>query len=159
MSTLEFAADRARTRAAPVDPGPIRSLRDARMVSCAWGLLALAELVTRTTGFRGVFGLVRRWPTIGRIRKERHSALVSDALVNDATKALVRARTLYMKRTRCLQRGVALTCLLRLHGVPAKLVIGVQKMPFYAHAWVEVAGVVVSEAGASVTMYKEMTRC
>jgi hypothetical protein len=156
MPTIEFGVDRAPApaRATAVDPGPVRSLRDAWMVTWAWTLLALAELVMRTAGFASVYRLVRVWPT------GRHApAAWHPALVHDACAALVRARTLYLKRTRCLQRGVALTCLLRLWGVPAHLVIGVQKLPFYAHAWVEVNGTVVSDGGAPVTMYREMTRC
>lgn len=51
----------------------------------------------------------------------------------------------YWKQVLCLQRSAATTCLLRLHGIPAQMVIGAQRIPFKAHAWVEVEGRVVND--------------
>src|SRR5882762_10012011 len=51
----------------------------------------------------------------------------------------------YPRQALCLQRSAALTCLLRAYGVPAQMVIGAQKFPFRAHAWVEVNGDVVND--------------
>jgi len=48
----------------------------------------------------------------------------------------------------CLPRSIAVERLLRSHRVPADVVIGVMKAQgFKAHAWVEVNGYPVSEAG------------
>ena len=150
MRPIDFASDRAGPPPAAAAGAPT----GLRMVAGAWLLLAAADIVARSAGFAGVYRVVRRWRTRGQAPPARYAALVVEA-----DQALVRARTLYLKRTRCLQRGVALTGLLRWHGVPASLVIGVQRMPFNAHAWVEVDGRVVSDGGASVAMYREMTRC
>ena len=46
----------------------------------------------------------------------------------------------YWKEARCLQRSATTTCLLKRHGVTARMVIGAQRLPFKAHAWVEVNG-------------------
>ena len=51
----------------------------------------------------------------------------------------------YWRPVRCLQRSAATTYLLKRNGVPARLVIGAQQLPFKAHAWVEVNQEVVND--------------
>jgi len=51
----------------------------------------------------------------------------------------------YWREALCLQRSAATVCLLRRFGVEAQLVIGIQQMPFKAHAWVEVRGEVAND--------------
>lgn len=51
----------------------------------------------------------------------------------------------YWKEVLCLQRSAATVCLLRTYGVPAQMLIGVQQVPFRAHAWVEVDGRIVND--------------
>jgi hypothetical protein len=58
--------------------------------------------------------------------------------------AVERARCLYPKQVACLHLAAVTTLHLRSFGVPAVLVIGVSPHPFFGHAWVEVAGKVVS---------------
>jgi hypothetical protein len=65
----------------------------------------------------------------------------------------------YWKEVLCLQRSAATTCLLRKHGVPARLVIGAQQMPFKAHAWVEVDGCVVNDRPYTPDVYAVLGRC
>jgi hypothetical protein len=65
----------------------------------------------------------------------------------------------YWKEVLCLQRSAATACLLKKHGVPAQLVIGVQQMPFKAHAWVEVEGQVVNDKPYMSEMYAVLDRC
>src|SRR6266511_4347414 len=50
---------------------------------------------------------------------------------------------LYFTPVLCLQRAFVTTRLLRRAGVPARLVIGCQRLPFRSHAWVEVDGRIV----------------
>jgi hypothetical protein len=64
----------------------------------------------------------------------------------------------YGKRVLCLQRSAAATCLLRRHGIPAQLVIGIQQIPFNAHAWVEVEGQVVNDRPYMQKMYAVLER-
>jgi hypothetical protein len=65
----------------------------------------------------------------------------------------------YWKPALCLQRSAATACLLKRYGVPAKLVIGAQQMPFKAHAWVEVAGRVVNDRPYMPEIYRVLARC
>jgi len=59
----------------------------------------------------------------------------------------------YWKEVLCLQRSAATVCLLRRYGVPARMVIGAQRMPFKAHAWVESEGNVVNDRPYIREMY------
>jgi hypothetical protein len=65
----------------------------------------------------------------------------------------------YWKEVLCLQRSAATACLLKKYGVPAQMVIGAQKMPFKAHAWVEVEGRVVNDKPYTPEMYAVLDRC
>jgi Transglutaminase-like superfamily len=77
---------------------------------------------------------------------------------SDAPTAINTACVLYFKQVECLQRSAALVCLLRQLGTPAELVIGAQQLPFRAHAWVEVNGVVVNDSAPSVQLYGVLDR-
>lgn len=65
----------------------------------------------------------------------------------------------YPKRAYCLQRSFAMTYLLRRAGLPAQLVIGAKKLPFKAHAWVEVDGVPINETLDVKANYMVWERC
>jgi hypothetical protein len=73
-------------------------------------------------------------------------------------KAIERACVWYPKTSLCLPRSAVATCLLRDAGIPAQLVVGVQKIPFKAHAWVEVAGRVVNDKPEVQSEYMVMDR-
>ena len=60
-------------------------------------------------------------------------------------KALDRACLLYPKRTMCLPFAATLAALHLKNNYKCDFVIGVQNLPFYAHAWVEVEGVVIND--------------
>jgi len=65
----------------------------------------------------------------------------------------------YWKEVLCLQRSAATVCLLKKYSVPAQMVIGAQRMPFKAHAWVEVDGRVVNDKPYTPEMYAVLDRC
>jgi hypothetical protein len=65
----------------------------------------------------------------------------------------------YWKEVLCLQRSVASACLLRRHGVAARIVIGIQHIPFKAHAWVEVDGRVVNDKEYLREIYAVLEQC
>jgi Transglutaminase-like superfamily len=65
----------------------------------------------------------------------------------------------YWKEVLCLQRSATTACLLRQHGVAAQMIIGVQQMPFKAHAWVEVDGHVVNDRVYMREMYAVLDHC
>jgi hypothetical protein len=65
----------------------------------------------------------------------------------------------YWKQVLCLQRSAATACLLKRSGVPARLMIGAQQMPFRAHAWVEVYGQVVNDKSYIREVYSVLDQC
>ncbi len=65
----------------------------------------------------------------------------------------------YWKEVLCLQRSAATACLLKRSGVRAHMVLGVQQMPFKAHAWVEVDGRVVNDKPYMREIYAVLDKC
>lgn len=65
----------------------------------------------------------------------------------------------YPKRVLCLQRSAVTTCLLRHCGVPAKMVLGAQTLPFKAHAWTELNGKAINERRDVRNSYEIWERC
>jgi Transglutaminase-like superfamily len=65
----------------------------------------------------------------------------------------------YWKETLCLQRSAVTVCLLRRFGIPAQLVLGVQQIPFKAHAWVEIDKRVVNDKPYVPDLYSVLDRC
>jgi hypothetical protein len=65
----------------------------------------------------------------------------------------------YWKEILCLQRSAATACLLKSAGLPARMVIGAQRMPFKAHAWVEVESRVVNDKPYMREMYAVLDQC
>ncbi len=65
----------------------------------------------------------------------------------------------YWKEVLCLQRSAATAFLLKQHGIPAKMVIGSQQVPFKVHAWVEVEGIVVNDKPYIRDTYSVLEKC
>jgi hypothetical protein len=65
----------------------------------------------------------------------------------------------YFKPVLCLQRSAAAACLLKEEGHPAEMIIGVQQLPFLAHAWVELNGRVIGDKPYLREIYCELSRC
>lgn len=126
--------------------------RPRRGIVVAWlGLLA-ADVIIRFAGFHRLCETVRRFPVCAE-------QVADPALRRTIYSSVDQAACFYFKRVRCLQRSAAATCLLRLFGVPAEMVIAVQMRPFHAHAWVESDGKVLSEGSAVQRHFKVMERC
>jgi hypothetical protein len=73
--------------------------------------------------------------------------------------ALEIACCFYPKQTLCLERSAVLVEMLRRNGIPAHLVIGAQKLPFKAHAWVEVDGQIIHDRLASREKFLVLEIC
>ncbi len=114
------------------------------------GLLAF-DLLLWARGFSSMHRTVRLWKVV----KNGHLAADIEAVCQ----AVNRACVWYPKPVLCLQRSAVTTCLLRGCGVPAQMVIGAQRLPFQAHAWVEVAGHPVNEKRDVRTIYGVWERC
>jgi hypothetical protein len=100
---------------------------------------AFYEVIRRFGGFYARHKIIRQWPIAnGRTRQE-------DAELPALCEAVHTAAVWYPKQTLCLQKASVTTSLLRQHGFPADMKIGVRKQPFHAHAWVEVDGQVVGD--------------
>ena len=81
-----------------------------------------------------------------RIRNLRTSSKPPEAdVVRQVCEAVNRASVWYPKHVLCLQRAAVTTSVLRRSGVAAVMVLGAQKLPFAAHAWVEVDSKPINE--------------
>src|SRR5579871_1684619 len=100
-----------------------------------WELLRY-DLVLACRGFHGVRP---------RNRKRNPECSVQNPLLEATVcEAVKSVAPLYWKPIRCLQRSIVTARLMRERGIPAEVVIGYTPVPFFSHAWVEVAGRVVN---------------
>lgn len=107
-------------------------------------LLVFMGLVIRLCGFSQLCRLVKRWPT-----RNKGPKLGMEKEISSVCLAIETATTLTLSIAYCLRRAAATTCLLRCRGVPAQLVIGVRRLPFSAHSWVEVNGQLIGSPAFS----------
>jgi hypothetical protein len=114
------------------------------------GIAAFA-LTLRAAGFAAMFEAVKSWP-VGSRRADVDAEQRICAAVDTAT-------TWFPKQALCLHRSAVTACLLRLHGVEAQMVVGCRKIPFKAHAWVEVEGKVVNDKRQVQQFYQVLARC
>lgn len=119
------------------------------------GSAALVAFDILRFGTKGGFARMHR--SVSQWTVSRQSP--SEDSVNRVCDAVNRACVWYPKRVRCLQRSFAITWLLRRCGVHAQMVIGAQKFPFKAHAWVEVDGSAVNERQDVQKIYRIWERC
>jgi len=82
-----------------------------------------------------------------------------DVTADQICRAVDLAAALYFKQSLCLQRSAAAACLLKRFGFPAEMVVGVQQVPFLAHAWVELDGRVVNDKPYMSDIYMVLSRC
>src|SRR5687768_12985313 len=102
----------------------------------AWGEFLYVDLV-------GLFG----FRTVSRVVKNTKTrpSTFTASTVSSVVDAAETACAFYPKPAQCLQRSAVVTRLLRKRGVAADMVIGCHLPPLKAHAWVEVAGAIVSD--------------
>lgn len=117
----------------------------------AYGLLLWFEWAVVRRDFAKLYRRVRSEPT-----RYRQPSLTACARACDAVD---RACALYFRQVQCLQRSAATVCLLRQLGLAARLVIGAQPLPFRAHAWVEIQGIIVNEKVSVTETYAVLDRC
>ncbi len=134
----------------PSEVRRVSGLREAGSTALALAGLVLVDLLVRFRGFRGLYQWLRSWPVRGTLQDAARALEICSAVD--------RAAGLYFKRAWCLQRSATATALLRQAGFPAELVIGVQKMPFSAHAWVELGGQVANDLPGVRGLYEVIDR-
>jgi hypothetical protein len=101
--------------------------------------------------FETIYSMVKDWGVA--------SSPAGQDTINCVCKAVNYACIWYPKQALCLQRSFVTTNLLRKHGVPAHMVLGAQKLPFKAHAWVEVDGQAINERSNVQAIYAVWVRC
>jgi hypothetical protein len=120
----------------------------------AWGVAALIDVVFRAGDMRAVVWLV------SRLRSRQRDRGDSVLRARDIVARVERALLFYPRQIRCFHSAATATTLLRMNHVPCELVVGVRRIPFMAHAWVEVDGrVVMNEEPGRMHLYRPITRC
>lgn len=109
-------------------------------------LLALVRFSLRLFGMRRTVSVVRRLARTG-IRP----AHLKSKSVDEIALIVASAGALFIGRARCLEQSLALFLLLSWSDRLAVLKVGARALPFAAHAWVEVDGFPVNEAGETIT--------
>src|SRR5579864_1976571 len=117
----------------------------------AYWKLILFDFYIGRRNFSALYGRVRSSPLANKVP-------LADT-VDRVCEAVNMAAIWYWKEALCLQRSAATACLLKEHGVPAKMVIGAQQMPFRAHAWVEVDDRTVNDKPYMRDVYVVLDRC
>lgn len=115
-------------------------------------LLLTADAILKLAGFSALHQAVKEWPL-------RNKAGIEPPLISHLCSAANQACAWYPKQSLCLQRSVILTWLLRSYGIKSEMVIGVHKMPFYGHAWVELEGKVVNDDENAQNFFQVVSRC
>jgi hypothetical protein len=122
-----------------------------RAVAHAILVLAVFDMIAMFRGFQGVHEWVSTTPMAISPRDDK-------ALITRAKSAVIWACLYYPKSAACLQRSSALVRLLRLGGIAAQVVVGVQSLPFRSHAWAEYKGVVLNDGQSAPAFYAEIHR-
>lgn len=115
-------------------------------------MLTLADVMLKFGGFKTLHATVKRWKLKQTNSHDSQTIAKGCAVVEQAC-------VWHPKQKLCLQRSAVVTCLLRSLGIPAEMVIGVHKMPFYGHSWVEVEGRVVNDHKNVQTFFHVLSRC
>jgi hypothetical protein len=111
----------------------------ATQIFIAYLAIATADLIIKLGGFRALHRAVRNWPVSPR-------QVASRTAPEEILSAVDMASAFYRKKAKCLQRSCSTVWLLRAAGMPAQLIIGCRKIPFLAHAWVEIDNQVVGDS-------------
>jgi hypothetical protein len=126
----------------PATEAPFEPPRERPAV--AWILPALAGLLAadvclRLAGFGRCLEAVRRL-------KPRRRTTAPLARARSLAESVNRAAAFYFRRAWCLHRSLVTVLLLRAAGFPATMAVGACRLPFGAHAWVEIGGEVVNDS-------------
>lgn len=109
------------------------------------------DLLSTFCRFETIYSMVKDW-RVGNSPSDQDS-------MNRVCTAVNYACIWYPKQALCLQRAFVTTYLLRKNSVPAHMVLGAQKLPFKAHAWVEVDGQAINERSNVQATYVVWDRC
>jgi hypothetical protein len=114
-------------------------------------MLLAYDILNAICRFQTLHSMVRNW----KVQSKTDGAGIIDKVCMAVNFACI----WYPKQSLCLQRSFVTTFLLRKHGVRAQLVLGAQKLPFKAHAWVEIDGRAINERSNVQATYAVWDRC
>ena len=114
-------------------------------------MLLAYDILSALCHFQTIHSVVRGWKVNNKTERPD--------IIDRVCTALNYACVWYPKQALCLQRSFVTTYLLRKHGVAAEMVLGAQKLPFRAHAWVEVDGRAINERSNVRATYAVWDRC
>lgn len=140
------------------EPGPERIHRVGphRFLALrAWWWLA------RTTRSLATKGFARTYQACTRVAIPARHAGESDERLRRSVAAFATAENVFLSQrapSDCLSRSLALFCFLRSTGVPVEHCIGVRRIPFQAHAWVEYEGRVVQDSASHSRQFAVLAR-
>ncbi len=77
-----------------------------------------------------------------------------DSVVREVVSGIEAAARLLPWRIRCLEQSISICAILGSKGIDARLRLGVQLLPFVAHAWVAVGERAVNESQEVVDTYR-----
>lgn len=121
------------------------------LVLQAYSRLIYFDLLLARGNFLSVYQRVRNYP----LTKPSRTSNATERICRAVDEACI----WYWKEVLCLQRSAATTCLLKQHGLAARMMIGAQPLPFRAHAWVEVDGAVVNDKPYMREIYAVLDQC
>lgn len=113
--------------------------------------LFVYDILSMFCGFETIYSMVKNWTVA--------STTTAEDTINRVCMAVNYACIWYPKQALCLQRSFVTTYLLRKRGIAAHVVLGAQKLPFKAHAWVEVDGQAINERSNVQATYAVWDRC
>ncbi len=114
-------------------------------------MLIAYDLLCTFSTFGKIHKMVKLWSVTRRPS--------DDDIIDRVCKAVNYACIWYPKQVLCLQCAFVTTYLLRRGGVSAHMILGAQKLPFKAHAWVEVDGRAINERSNVQATYAVWDRC
>lgn len=101
--------------------------------------------------FKTIYTIVKHWTVA--------PSTAGQGTIDRVCHAVNYACVWYPKQALCLQCSFVTTYLLRKHGAAAHLILGAQKLPFKAHAWVEIDGQTINERSNVQKAYAVWDRC
>jgi hypothetical protein len=114
-------------------------------------MLLAYDILQAVCSFRVLHSTVKGWK-VANVPAEQD-------IIDRVCMAVNHACVWYPKHALCLQRSFVTIYLLRRHAVRADMILGAQKLPFKAHAWVEVEGRTINERSNVQATYSVWDRC
>lgn len=120
----------------------MKSFSSVSKIALIKALISLMRMEYARTqyGIKGIMEILQRQKNFSDKR-----STYDDRAIQELSDSVDLACALYPKKIYCLGWASTFTLLALKRGISANLVVGVQAIPFYAHAWAEVDGKVIND--------------